>query len=356
MAQVTGCQAGSFLFTYLGLPIGKNMRRKSSWNTIVDKFKAKLSTWKENLLSIGGRYTLIKSVLRSLRIYYFSLFKAPKVIIHNLERLRFGFFWGGSDNINKMTWIKWENVLAPMECGGLGIGSLLSFNLALIQKWHWRLADIIGSSNYLHSRNLIPKDVLKCNVDCLISDRLIDGGWSWKWRRPITSGRSEYMLHSLLSEVQYTTLSSSPDRWSWSINADGLFTVSSTRSYIDRHILPSLNTETRWNKCLPRKVNIFIWRLRLDRLPHRLNLFNHGLDIASILYPLCNQHVESNEHVFFSCDVALNFWRLIRIWCNLSDQELYSFEDCVSRVIALPGSNAKKDRLFVIVASTFWIL
>ena len=44
MAQITGCQAGSFPFTYLGLPIGKNMRRKSSWNTIIDKFKAKLST------------------------------------------------------------------------------------------------------------------------------------------------------------------------------------------------------------------------------------------------------------------------------------------------------------------------
>ncbi|GJZ00485.1 putative RNA-directed DNA polymerase, eukaryota, reverse transcriptase zinc-binding domain protein [Tanacetum coccineum] len=106
MTQVTGCQAGSFPFTYLGLPIGKNMRRKSSWITIVDRFKAKLSTWKENLLSIGGRYTLIKSVLGSLKIYYFSLFKAPKVVIHNLERLRSRFFWGGSDNINKMAWIK----------------------------------------------------------------------------------------------------------------------------------------------------------------------------------------------------------------------------------------------------------
>nr|GEU51236.1 RNA-directed DNA polymerase, eukaryota [Tanacetum cinerariifolium] len=248
-------------------------------------------------------------------------------------------------------------------------------------------ADIVGSSNYLHSRNLIPKDVLKVgsgstirlwkdlwigdqplkdkynrlfcldlNEDCLINDRLIDGGWSWQWRRPITSGRFKSMLHSLLSEVQHTTLSSSLDRWSWSIDADGLFTVSSTRSYIDHHLLPSLNTGTRWNKCLPRKVNIFIWRLCLDRLPHRLILSRRGLDIESILCPICNQHVESNEHVFFSCDVALNVCRLIRIWCNLSDQELYSFDDCVSWVIALPGLNAKKDCLFVIVAFTFWIL
>ena len=297
-----------------------------------------------------------------------------------------------------------------------------SFNLALLQKWHWRLvnqpnqlwvkliksihgleagydgngcymqglwADIVGSSNYLHSRNLIPKDVLKCtigsrstirfwkdlwigdeplkvrynrlfrldlNEDCLLSDRLIDGDWSWQWRRPISSGRTESMLHSLLSEVQHTMLASSPDRWTWSIDSDGLFTVSSTRSYIDHHLLPSLNMETRWNKCLPRKVNIFIWRFRLDRLPHRLNLSKRGLDIASILCPICNRHVESNEHVFFSCDVASNVWRLIRIWCNLSDQAMHSFEDYTSWVNALPGSNAKKDRMLVIVASTLWIL
>ena len=197
MAQIPWCQAGSFPFTYIGLPIVKNMRRKSSWNTIIDKFKAKLSTWKSNLLSIGGRYTLIKSVLGSLGIYYLSLFKAPQVVIHTLERLRSRFFWRGNDSINKMAWIKWENVVAPMEHGGLGIGSLHSFNLALLQKWHWRLvnqpnqlwvkliksihgleagfdgngcymqglwADIVGSSYYLHSRNLIPKDVLKCNI------------------------------------------------------------------------------------------------------------------------------------------------------------------------------------------------
>nr|GFC93766.1 RNA-directed DNA polymerase, eukaryota, reverse transcriptase zinc-binding domain protein [Tanacetum cinerariifolium] len=35
---------------------------------LIDRFKARLSGWKANLLSIGGRLTLIKSVLRSLGI------------------------------------------------------------------------------------------------------------------------------------------------------------------------------------------------------------------------------------------------------------------------------------------------
>ncbi|GJX30506.1 putative RNA-directed DNA polymerase, eukaryota, reverse transcriptase zinc-binding domain protein [Tanacetum coccineum] len=39
MARVTGCQAGTFPITYLGLPIGKSMHYLSSWNTLIENFK-----------------------------------------------------------------------------------------------------------------------------------------------------------------------------------------------------------------------------------------------------------------------------------------------------------------------------
>ncbi|GJU60063.1 putative RNA-directed DNA polymerase, eukaryota, reverse transcriptase zinc-binding domain protein [Tanacetum coccineum] len=89
MASNAGCIAGDIPFNYLGLPIGSNMKSIASWKTLVDRFHMRLSSWKANLLSIGGRLTLIKSVLGSL--------------------------------------------------GGLNIGSLKAFNLALLQKWRWRL-------------------------------------------------------------------------------------------------------------------------------------------------------------------------------------------------------------------------
>ncbi|GKA57864.1 putative RNA-directed DNA polymerase, eukaryota, reverse transcriptase zinc-binding domain protein [Tanacetum coccineum] len=66
MASNTGCVAGTLPFTYLGLPIGGNMSLNENWKPLIDKFKAKLSGWKANLLSFGGRLTLIKSVLGSL--------------------------------------------------------------------------------------------------------------------------------------------------------------------------------------------------------------------------------------------------------------------------------------------------
>nr|GFC16617.1 RNA-directed DNA polymerase, eukaryota, reverse transcriptase zinc-binding domain protein [Tanacetum cinerariifolium] len=68
-----------------GLPIGAKMSRCHNWNPLVNRFHKCLSKWKSKTLSIGGYLTLIKSVLGSLGVYYFSTFKAPIKVINKLE-------------------------------------------------------------------------------------------------------------------------------------------------------------------------------------------------------------------------------------------------------------------------------
>nr|GEU28692.1 RNA-directed DNA polymerase, eukaryota, reverse transcriptase zinc-binding domain protein [Tanacetum cinerariifolium] len=126
--------AGDFPFIYLCLPIGSNMNLICNWKRLIDRFWSKLSFWKSNLISIGGRVTLIKSVLGSMGIYYMSLFNVPELILKNHERFRDNFFWGGDESNQKLAWVKWDNVLASFDKGGLGVGSLKAFNLALLQK------------------------------------------------------------------------------------------------------------------------------------------------------------------------------------------------------------------------------
>ncbi|GKF27007.1 reverse transcriptase domain-containing protein, partial [Tanacetum coccineum] len=84
----------------------------------------------------------------------------------------------------------------------------------------------------------------------------------------------------------------------------GEFSVKSNCNLIDDSILPKFDVPTRWVKLAPIKVNILAWKIRLDRLPTRMNLFARGLEFPSILCPLCNKVDESSSYIFFSCSLA----------------------------------------------------
>ncbi|KAM0033825.1 hypothetical protein Hdeb2414_s0016g00490411 [Helianthus debilis subsp. tardiflorus] len=131
-------EVGSLPFTYLGIPIGVNMKRAKFWSPVVEKFKSKLSKWKERYLSFSGRVTMAKSVLGSLPSYYLSLSVAPKCILNKLESIRRDFVWGFFETNKKLRWVKWEGLLKSKNRGGLGIGNLTDFNNAMLSKWWWR--------------------------------------------------------------------------------------------------------------------------------------------------------------------------------------------------------------------------
>lgn len=138
LAGTLGCKSDTLPFDYLGIKVGANMNRSASWKKVVDVFESRLATWKARMLSIGGRVVLIKAVLESLPIYYFSLYKAPRKVIETLERIMRKFLWTGSNVGNKVHWVCWDRVTTPKKYGGLGIKRLEVVNEALLFKWAWR--------------------------------------------------------------------------------------------------------------------------------------------------------------------------------------------------------------------------
>ncbi|GKC54737.1 RNA-directed DNA polymerase, eukaryota, partial [Tanacetum coccineum] len=86
---------------FVGTTVGGSMSRIQAWKEVVDKVKARLSRWKMKTLSIGGRLTLLKSVLGSLSIFHMSIFKVPSKVLHELESLRGHFFNGHEAGSNK---------------------------------------------------------------------------------------------------------------------------------------------------------------------------------------------------------------------------------------------------------------
>ncbi|GJS87527.1 reverse transcriptase domain-containing protein [Tanacetum coccineum] len=81
MASSLGCTIMENKFRYLGVMVGAGMTRHKAWDDVVLKLQSRLSKWKAKTLSIGGRLTLLKSVLDASPLYNMSIFKVPKGVI-----------------------------------------------------------------------------------------------------------------------------------------------------------------------------------------------------------------------------------------------------------------------------------
>nr|GEU38675.1 RNA-directed DNA polymerase, eukaryota, reverse transcriptase zinc-binding domain protein [Tanacetum cinerariifolium] len=379
-AGFIGCSIMKAPFKYLGVLVGGNMSKTNAWDETVGKVKSRLSKWKLNTLSIGGRFTLLKSVLGSTPIFTMSLYKVPKSVLCVMESIRRNFFNGSQGNDRKISWVKWSRVLASKNYGGLGVLSFYALNRAILFKWVWRFISQDNSlwyrfisamhgtciqirspfqfSNWMSiirevyelknqgvdflshcklrvgsgTRAFFWKDIWLGDVSfCTLFPRLyalenckdyiaaskLQGDLSLSFRRPVRGGAEAHKLESILEMVRSKVLSDVGDRWVWDLNAEGVFRVKEARDLLDEVLLPKENIATRWIKTVPIKVNIFVWKLYLDRIPTRSNLVRRGVQVSSTLCPVCNVSVEGSSHLFSSCDVATSISRLICRWWNL---------------------------------------
>ncbi|GJX63412.1 RNA-directed DNA polymerase, eukaryota, reverse transcriptase zinc-binding domain protein [Tanacetum coccineum] len=123
MADRYGCLATNLPFTHLGVKVGVNMSKINFWNEVVQKVTSKLSSWKAKTLSVGGRLTLIKSVLGAIPTYYLSLYKVPEGVLSHLESLRNSFLLGADVGERKITWVCWRKVMAHKQLSGLEVAN-----------------------------------------------------------------------------------------------------------------------------------------------------------------------------------------------------------------------------------------
>ncbi|GJX57117.1 RNA-directed DNA polymerase, eukaryota [Tanacetum coccineum] len=322
-ASSIGCAVLKPPFKYLGVMVGGNMSRVNAWEDSIGKIKARLSKWKLKTLSVGGRLTLLKSVLGSTPIYSMSLYKVPKTVLNEMESLRRNFFNGVNGVDRKIAWVQWAKVLASRKYGGLGVSSFFALNRALLFKW-------CGDSS------------LKKILFGFISFLLYMGSLLGSFRRLVRGGVESQQIEHLRVLLESVILSSADDRWVWELNGEGIFNVKDARQFLDDFFLPKAPVATRWIKSIPIKVNIFAWKLHLDRLPTRVNLARRGVQVLSSSCPVCNTVQEDVPHLFFLCDVARDVSRLICRWWNVSWSPVGSYLNWLSWFNSIRlGSNVK---------------
>ncbi|GJY76054.1 zinc finger, CCHC-type containing protein [Tanacetum coccineum] len=146
----------------------------------------------------------------------------------------------------------------------------------------------------------------------------------------IRGGIEAQQLAHLQNLVGTSILSNSDDRWVCNLNGDGSFQVKNIRCLLDEYFLPNDPVATRWVKFIPIKINVFAWRVYLDRLPTRLNLNRRNIQVLDQSCPVCKDAAEEVSHLFFSCPLAVDVHRLICRWWNLTWSPLSSYEEWLS--------------------------
>nr|GEU68778.1 hypothetical protein [Tanacetum cinerariifolium] len=155
------------------------------------------------------------------------------------------------------------------------------------------------------------------------------GGLNQSLHRRPRGGTEQSQLELLQDKIDGCILSNSNDRWSWSLDGVGDFTVSSVRIAIDDYILPKGTTKTRWIKEVPIKINIHAWKVKNDCFPTRFNMYRRGMEIYTILCPLCNSTAESSRHLFFSCKFIRDIMLKINRWWEVDHREVDSYDEWV---------------------------
>nr|GEV58598.1 hypothetical protein [Tanacetum cinerariifolium] len=129
-ASLIGCSILAAPFNYLGVKVGSNMLRITSWDDVISK--------------------------------------VPIGVLNHLE-IRRNFFYGDDGSDRKLAWIGWNMVLTSKKNGGLGVSSFFAHNRALLFKWVWRflidgsslwtsfIKAIFGNKGALDTHKLIPR-------------------------------------------------------------------------------------------------------------------------------------------------------------------------------------------------------
>nr|GFB70933.1 RNA-directed DNA polymerase, eukaryota, reverse transcriptase zinc-binding domain protein [Tanacetum cinerariifolium] len=265
-------------------------------------------------------FTLLKSVLGSMPIFHMSIFKVPSYVLKTLESSRSRFFNGQDHKSRKASWVKWDNVLTSRDKGGLGVASLYALNRGLMFKWIWRFYSQ-KSSLWTRVIKAIHGDDGKLDKDVIVGGqtcwtKIVKEARSLKGTginvvdlirlklgnedssSRVRSGAKESQFNSLLEIVQVINLVPCEDRYFWSLESKGDYSVASIRKLIDEKRFQKVGISIRWVKSVPNKVNITAWKIKTNTLPTRFNLSRRGMDIDILMCPVCKGGVETTSHLF----------------------------------------------------------
>ncbi|GAU39667.1 hypothetical protein TSUD_60340 [Trifolium subterraneum] len=315
-------------------------------NIICNKIEVKAMTSNSRYLGLPGKRLLIKVVVQAIPSYIMSCYTIPEGSCANIESMLSKFWWGSSEQKNKIHWMSWDRLARAKNKGGLSFRGFSNFNKALLGKQCWRL---MLNENSPLSRVKIWKDPWLpelssfkvwspvCNLDeDVVVAELIDIDLK-KWKRELVlSSFNEFEANQILNIPL-----------SWRLPDDKKETLRDNPE-------PSTVGNTRFGspfgkfKRLKESKN-FLWRVVKHILPTRCRLEQKGVALDPIC-PLCYDGEETQEHLFMHCQVIRRFWFLSPLGLHVpADVNLFKWMEHW-----LSNSNFMATQLFSLSLWTIW--
>ncbi|GJT90597.1 RNA-directed DNA polymerase, eukaryota, reverse transcriptase zinc-binding domain protein, partial [Tanacetum coccineum] len=355
---------GKLPMRYLGVPLVAKKIGVKDCKCLLDKIKDRISCWKNNSLSYAGRTQLLASVLASIQVYWASVFRFPKMVIKDMERLFKGFLWNKGELQRGKARVSWKEVCQPKQNGGLGLKPIESWNpscetpmeCCCQKRYSLGAVDLHGKAERkecLGVRN-------GCNIstwhdkwchlpalDSIVSRReIFAAGFSnedtiagcilhnkWKWPE------EWYSKYPILNQYIVPTLNNNiSDKLMW-IGNNGC-----EKEYAINHVwkdLRILNAYVQWWKVIwftqnvPRHAFV-LWMAIKGKLvtQDKLNVWYPGKNLKC---PLCLKIEDSHKHLFFECDYSKSVWREMQSLANI--QQLNDLESSMNSLASLPCKN-----------------
>ncbi|GJX71458.1 RNA-directed DNA polymerase, eukaryota [Tanacetum coccineum] len=290
-------------FTYLGTKVRGICQGSKLESRSVGQGVIRLSRMEdEDSLSIGGRITLLKAI------------------------------YGEDGNLNKdvsggvrTCWTSIVHEVRVLQGRGINVADYIRLKLGNRENtrfWvdNWYEGGVI--------KELFPRMfALELNKNATVSSKLNASSLDNSFRRKARSGIEEMQLNSLAEISRMTTLVPCEDRYVWTLESDGVFSVASIRKEIDGNRFQDVSLPTRWVKSVPIKVNIIAWKVKSNALPTRFNISRRGMDIDSNCLVHLYTGVESTNHIFFQCVVVRQIMHKISSWWNIDYSDVNSYEE-----------------------------
>ncbi|GJV45922.1 RNA-directed DNA polymerase, eukaryota, reverse transcriptase zinc-binding domain protein [Tanacetum coccineum] len=302
---------GKLLVRYLGVPLVAKKIGIKDYKSLILKVKTRIHDWKNKSLSYAGRTQLIASVLASIQVYWASVFKLPKNVTKDIERIFKAFLWNHEELQNGKAKVAWKEACQPKQYGGL-------------RKSVWEIDKQTNDSRIWKSL-LDLKETTRNHMLYKIGNRNKISIWHDRWSLmpaidTIVSRRDIYTagFSNNATMADFPNINADiQDKMLWCSKNGTITEFSSNQVWKDLRIL---NDEMKGWKVIWFSQNVpkhafVLWMASKGKLvtQDKLAKWYPGKDWEC---PLCMQVEDSHIHLFFECEYSNTIWGKVQQMAN----------------------------------------